>query len=116
MGSKMEGNKGAWLSVFDFTYRLELNNNLPAFILEGGRLLVAPKEITQVKDADDALTLFNSKFTVGASDTLSKVNKALQHHKWAQAYVEEFFSIVEEIGSSGRKAKMCTYTGVSNKK
>jgi hypothetical protein len=42
-GSKMEGNKGAWMSVFDFTYYLDPNKK--AFFLEAGRLPIAPKTI-----------------------------------------------------------------------
>jgi hypothetical protein len=42
-GSKMEGNKGAWLSVFDFTYHL--NTERKVFELEAGRLPIAPKII-----------------------------------------------------------------------
>lgn len=42
-GSKMEGNKGAWLSVFDFTY--QLNTEKKVFILEAGRLPIAPKTV-----------------------------------------------------------------------
>lgn len=42
-GSKMEGNKGAWMSVFDFTYRLDPEKK--AFFLEAGRLPIAPKTV-----------------------------------------------------------------------
>jgi hypothetical protein len=42
-GSKMEGNKGAWLSVFDFTYHLDTNKKV--FLLEADRLPIAPKVI-----------------------------------------------------------------------
>jgi hypothetical protein len=39
----MEGNKGAWLSVFDFTYHLDTNKKV--FLLEADRLPIAPKVI-----------------------------------------------------------------------
>ena len=39
----MEGNKGAWLSVFDFTYMLNVDRRV--FELEAGRLPIAPKVI-----------------------------------------------------------------------
>lgn len=42
-GSKMEGNKGAWLSVFDFTYHLDTAKKV--FLLEADRLPIAPKVI-----------------------------------------------------------------------
>lgn len=42
-GSKMEGNKGAWMSVFDFTYRLDPEKK--AFFLEAGRLPIAPNTV-----------------------------------------------------------------------
>lgn len=40
---KMEGNKGAWLSVFDFTY--EMNRETKTFRLEADRLPIAPDSI-----------------------------------------------------------------------
>lgn len=43
VGSKMEGNKGAWLSVFDFTYVLNVDRKV--FELEAGRLPIAPNVI-----------------------------------------------------------------------
>lgn len=43
VGSKMEGNKGAWLSVFDFTYMLNVDRHV--FELEAGRLPIAPNVI-----------------------------------------------------------------------
>ena len=42
-GSKMEGNKGSWLSVFDFTYVLNVDRKV--FELEAGRLPIAPNVI-----------------------------------------------------------------------
>lgn len=42
-GSKMEGNKGSWLSVFDFTYALNVDRKV--FELEAGRLPIAPNVI-----------------------------------------------------------------------
>ncbi len=39
----MEGNKGAWLSVFDFTYVLIVDRKV--FELEAGRLPIAPNVI-----------------------------------------------------------------------
>ena len=42
-GSKMEGNKGSWLSVFDFTYVLKVDRKV--FELEAGRLPIAPNVI-----------------------------------------------------------------------
>lgn len=42
-GSKMEGNKGSWLSVFDFTYTLNVDRKV--FELEAGRLPIAPNVI-----------------------------------------------------------------------
>lgn len=41
LGSKMAGNKGAWTSVFDFTY--SMNSNKKIFELEADRLPIAPK-------------------------------------------------------------------------
>lgn len=43
MGEKMEGNQGAWLSVFDFTY--EMNRETKTFVLKAGRLPIAPNSI-----------------------------------------------------------------------
>ncbi len=40
---KMEGNKGAWLSVFDFTYQMDRETK--TFKLEADRLPIAPKTI-----------------------------------------------------------------------
>lgn len=42
-GEKMEGNKGAWLSVFDFTYSMDRASK--TFKLEAGRLPVALNSI-----------------------------------------------------------------------
>lgn len=42
-GEKMEGNKGAWLSVFDFTYQMDRETR--TFKLEADRLPIAPKTI-----------------------------------------------------------------------
>ncbi len=42
-GEKMEGNKGAWLSVFDFTY--SMNREKRVFELEAGRLPIALETI-----------------------------------------------------------------------
>ncbi len=42
-GEKMEGNKGAWTSVFDFTYQMDRETK--TFRLEADRLPIAPQTI-----------------------------------------------------------------------
>jgi len=68
-GSKMEGNKGAWLSVFDFTYRLDSDKK--AFFLEAGRLPIAPKTVGLSKTPRKQLVELIKNYTESCQDQIS---------------------------------------------
>jgi len=58
-GEKMEGNQGAWLSVFDFTYQMDRDSG--KFKLKAGRLKVAPD-------------------IIGADNNFTRIEKIYQKH------------------------------------
>ena len=66
-GEKMEGNQGSWLSVFDFTYKL--NND--KFILEAGRLPCAPTTVGKENLYDRLMKCIN--------DNSEDINTADKH-------------------------------------
>jgi len=82
-GEKMEGNKGSWLSVFDFTYKLDNDK----FILEAGRLPCAPTTVGKenlydrlkkcISDNNENTEVSGKKMNVTAKATVTK-NKALR--------------------------------------
>ena len=83
MGEKMEGNQGSWLSVFDFTYKLDGDK----FILQAGRLPCAPTTVGKenlydrlkkcISDNNENIEVSGEEMNVTAKATVTN-NKALR--------------------------------------
>ncbi len=83
MGEKMEGNQGSWLSVFDFTYKLDSDK----FILQAGRLPCAPVTVGKenlydrlkncITDNSEDIEVSGKSMNVTAKATVTN-NKALR--------------------------------------
>ena len=106
-GTKMAGNKASWMSLFDFTYKLDGTVSDPEFILESGRLPMAPKKIGLKNSSDKAYEFIvkKGKTTI----TKSEFTKLTKHDKdkWVRDFVDDIFDI--EINGSGRN-KTCIYS------
>jgi len=107
-GEKMEGNKGAWLSAFDFTYSM---TEPGVFNLDAGRLPIAPKTISAADARTKAREWFEKKgMKPGDTMTQTEFKNMTKNSQWVVEYKNKLF-IEDKVTNedTGRQVTQLTF-------